>query len=513
MIHPNSNGLSRSAGLLLHVTSLPGPYGVGDMGGEAIELLDRMAVAGLSWWQTLPLNPPAYGNSPHQCWSAFAGNPLLISPDLLIADGLLRTSDLAGIERIEESDHVDFDAAVRTKDAILRAAFERFEPDDDYRRFCEEERAWLDDAALFRGLSDHYEGRPWTEWDDGLRTRERESMIRAVEILGDAVEFQRFCQYVFFRQHARLKSEAAARGIRLMGDLPIFVAHNSADVWSHQELFRLDEEGEPTVVAGVPPDYFSKTGQRWGNPLYRWDVMAENDFRWWRDRLRSGLRLYDALRIDHFRGFQAYWEIPAEAKTAQGGVWREGPGADFFEAIRADMPDAQIIAEDLGVITPEVEELRDRFEFPGMKVLQFGVGDPESPHLPHNFETPHCVVYTGTHDNDTALGWWKSLPKEGRSFMRAYTGKSSLGRTRKRDAVEELIRLAFSSIAQLAIIPVQDLLGLGSESRMNVPGASGKRNWTWRMQGDALTDDLLKETAALVSIFGRGVPHSGSDQD
>ncbi|MCB0711001.1 MAG: 4-alpha-glucanotransferase [Ignavibacteriae bacterium] len=496
--------LQRSAGILHHITSLPGPYGIGDMGPEAIRFLDFMVKGGMAWWQILPLNPPGYGASPYQSWSAFAGNPLLINPDQMIEDGFLRHSDLASLSRLESTDRVDFEQAREVKQSLLRKAFAGFVPDDAYRAFCQAESGWLDDAALYKALSNHYDGRPWTEWEKDVSRREPEALRKVVGILRNEVEFQRFSQYIFFLQHVRLKREANERGVGLIGDIPIFVAHDSADVWTHQHLFHLDEEGEPTVVAGVPPDYFSKTGQRWGNPLYRWDVMRESGYRWWINRLQMNLRLYDIVRIDHFRGFEAYWEIPAVEKTAVGGKWVEGPGADFFERALNELDQPQILAEDLGDITPEVEMLRDQFNLPGMKVLQFGIGDPSSTHLPHNFLSPHTVVYTGTHDNNTTLGWWKDLDKRGKRFLREYSGKSSLGRTRRRDVVEEMIRLALSSTASIAIIPMQDILGLDSDARMNVPGAKSDTNWSWRMGSESLDEKLAEEFAELLELFGRG---------
>lgn len=491
----------RSGGVLLHVTSLPGPYGIGDLGLEAFRFLDFLAESKVAWWQTLPLNPPAYGDSPYQCWSAFAGNPLLISPDLLIADGLLQTSDLEDLTLPEQSGRVDFPLVHQIKGEILRRAWRQFKPDDDFHNFCERESSWLADAALFKALSDHYEGRPWTQWDADVAGRDPVALEKVRAILKDEVQFQCFTQYLFARQHRRLRSEAAKRNVRLIGDLPIFVAHNSADVWSNQELFFLAANGEPDVVAGVPPDYFSKTGQRWGNPLYRWDVMAENNYAWWISRLRSALALYDAVRVDHFRGFESYWEIPADAKNAVKGRWVPGPGVDFFEVVEQELENPAILAEDLGIITPEVEALRDQFGFPGMKVLQFGFGDPASEHLPHNFTTQNCVVYTGTHDNNTTLGWWKSLSRQEKKFVREYVGKS-FGVGRASEVPEEMVRMAFASTAALSIVPMQDVLALGADARMNTPGAT-KGNWDWRMKEDALTPRITERLVSHAEVYGR----------
>ncbi len=498
-----SFSLTRSAGFLLHITSLPGPYGIGDLGPEATRFLNFISQAGGTWWQMLPLNPPGYGNSPYQPWSSFAGNPLLISPDRMIEDGYLRHSDLAHTTRLESLDRVDFAHAHHLKNDLLRKAFQRFTPDEEYLHFCEEEGSWLDDAVLFRALSEYYDGRPWTQWDGDIAGREPEALVRAAEILDEELSFHRFAQYLFFKQHALFRKDAAERGISLIGDIPIFVSHDSVDVWSHQELFYLDDEGEPTYVAGVPPDYFSKTGQRWGNPLYRWDVMKEQRFQSWIERLRMSLRLYDAVRIDHFRGFESYWEIPVDEKTAIEGRWRKGPGEDFFVTVMAELGSPPILAEDLGDITPAVEALRDQFGLPGMKVLQFGVGDPSSVHLPHNFGSSNTVVYTGTHDNNTTLGWWKNLAKKEKQFLRHYTGKASLGRTERREVVQEMIRLALASTGSLAIIPMQDVLGLGSEARMNVPGAKEQANWAWRMEQESFDGKLAEQIADALNLYGR----------
>lgn len=496
--------LSRSSGVLLHVTSLPGGFGIGDFGPEATRFLDFLTKAKQRWWQVLPLNPPGYGNSPYQCWSAFAGNPLLISPEMLAEDGLLSEPEIAEAKSAGFGDRVDFGAVASIKPHLIGLAFSRFRPDAGYRHFMEKEREWLDDAVLFAALSDRYEGRPWTEWDSPIARRDRNALDHAAKELKDSIEYHRFAQYIFFRQHALLRAQAKERGIGLIGDIPIFVAHDSADVWAHQELFSLDENGHPTVVAGVPPDYFSSTGQRWGNPLYRWDVLAERGYDWWLNRLQSALGLYDGVRIDHFRGFEAYWEIPASEETAVKGRWVPGPRSGFFEIVKRELDAPIILAEDLGVITAEVEELRDRFDFPGMKVLQFGVGDPESPHLPHNFATTNCVVYTGTHDNDTTLGWWNGLSKEGKKFMREYTGRSSLGRKSKSEAIDEMIRTAMASTAAIAIVPMQDLLCLGPESRMNVPGAATDANWSWRIPADGMRDDVAERMARMVGMYNRG---------
>jgi len=492
--------LKRSSGILLHPTSLPGPFGVGDLGPEAVRFLDALSESGQSLWQVLPLNPPGYSDSPYQCYSAFAGNPLLISPERLVEWKLLTPKMIADPPEFPHG-RVDYDAVGGYKNGLLKKAYKRFHEDESYAAFREENASWLDDYALFMALLEHHDGKPWNEWEPGLAHRDPEAMDGARNDLAERVGFYAFSQYLFYRQHGELKREAAERGIMLIGDIPIFVAHNSADVWGNQDLFFLEPDGRPNVVAGVPPDYFSRTGQRWGNPLYRWDVMARDGYAWWIHRLRMTLTLYDLVRIDHFRGFEAYWEIPASEETAVNGRWAPGPGAKFFRAVRSQLGDTAIIAEDLGVITPKVEALRDRFGLPGMKVLQFAFSDPSNVYLPHNYTTSNCVVYTGTHDNDTTLGWWNSLDREDRKFVQAYLGK------RVSEPSWEFIRLAFSTIARLAVVPLQDPLGLGSEARMNTPGTN-VANWAWRFDTGAFTGEIRSRLRELTRLYGR-LPEEG----
>ncbi len=491
----------RSSGILLHPTSLPGPYGIGDLGPEAIGLLDFLAASGQSLWQVLPLNPPGYSNSPYQCYSAFAGNPLLISPERLVRDGLLEQA-LPADAPLFPVGTVDFEAAVRFKTGLLRTAYDGWKPDRDYEAFVTASASWLEDYALFTALSESRDGRPWNEWEPELALRDPKALKKVGQELKDEVGYHRFVQYLFHRQHGELKREAAKRGIRLTGDIPIFVAHNSADVWAGRSLFHLDAEGSPTHVAGVPPDYFSETGQRWGNPLYRWDVMARDGYAWWIERLRTALTLYDIVRIDHFRGFEAYWEIPAAEETAINGRWVPGPGAGFFRAVRSALGEAPILAEDLGVITPKVEALRDMFGLPGMKIIQFAFSAPDNVYLPHNYTSPNCIVYTGTHDNDTTCGWWTGLPKRDRAFIQAYIGKRPV------DISWEMMRIAFGSIARMAVTPMQDLLSLGSEARMNTPGTSAA-NWGWRMKDGMLTEALRAKLWELTAVYGRLVGEKG----
>ncbi len=474
--------LPRSFGILLHPTSLPGPWVCGVLGREAREFLIWLAEAGARFWQVLPLGPTGFGDSPYQSFSAFAGNPYLIDPEDLFARGWL----LEEKPPVLPKNRVDYGLLYRWKWDLLRRAFwgfqKRGDPAErrDFTRFWEEEKRWLWDYARFMALKDRFGGRPWNEWPREFRLREPKALSTLEE--DENVLFHAWTQWVFFREWEELRNHAHSHGIRIIGDIPIFVAYDSADVWAHPELFELDEEGRPTVVAGVPPDYFSPTGQRWGNPLYRWPAHEEEDFRWWIARVRQALRLCDLLRIDHFRGFSAYWEIPAEEPTALHGRWVPAPGEKLFTRMRAELGELPILAEDLGVITPDVEELRDKFGFPGMRVLQFAFdGKPDNPHLPENFPAHgRVVVYPGTHDNDTALGWFRSLGKEEREGVLSYLRKAGIAVSGEAEIPWALITLAFLSRAKLAVIPVPDLLGLGSEARMNYPSRP-EGNWTWRL--------------------------------
>lgn len=492
----HDSSTSRSAGVLLHPTSLPGVYGIGDVGNHLLSFLDWAANAGLTVWQVLPLNPPGYGYSPYGCLSSFAGNPLLISPERLLHESLLEPPDVANLPQFPD-DRVEYDRVAELKFGLLRIALKRFTDRAAFDEFCNapEQRGWLDDYALFMSLKERAKGRPWWEWDAALLRREPAALNKARAELSEDIEFWRFTQFLFFRQWGDVREAARARGITIVGDLPIYVAWDSADVWAHRELFELDEAGHPTVVAGVPPDYFSVTGQRWGNPLYRWDALHATRYRWWIERVKTNLRFADVVRLDHFRGFSEYWEIPAAEETAIHGRWMPGPGSALFDAIRAELGDLPLIAEDLGFITEDVHELRRAIDVPGMKVLQFGFAQTDSPHLPHRFE-PRTVVYTGTHDNDTARGWFDTAPEPERELAADYLG---CGQT---DVAWGLIRAAFTSVAEVAIVPVQDILGLGSEARMNRPGAQHD-NWSWRLRPSALTREHAEKLRRLVEITGR----------
>jgi 4-alpha-glucanotransferase len=452
----------------------------------------------------LPLGPTGYGDSPYQSFSAFAGNPLLISPDVLVQEGLLTEDEVAAVPAFPE-DHVDFGPLIAWKDELLTRLTDTFDARaappqrEAFARFRESNREWLDDFALFMALKRAHGGAPWTEWSDDLRRRDPAALAASAHSLETEVEAQCLRQFHFFCQWELLAKAAHAAGIGLVGDVPIFVAHDSADVWSHPELFALEASGQPAFVAGVPPDYFSPTGQRWGNPLYRWESMRADGYSWWMRRLRAVLSMVDVVRLDHFRGFEAYWEIPASAPTAETGRWAPGPGADFLAAVRKDLGRLPIVAEDLGVITPAVKKLRMDFGLPGMKILQFAFdGHPEHEFLPHNYPA-QCVVYTGTHDNDTVVGWYESAPEEERDFCRRYQGRDGT------DIAWDLIRSAWASVAQWAIAPLQDLLSLGTQARMNYPSRE-QGNWGWRVRGDQLTTALANRLAEYNHIYGREKP-------
>jgi 4-alpha-glucanotransferase len=502
----------RTSGILLHPTSLPGRFGIGELGPEAIRFADFLAAAGQRLWQVLPLGPTGYGDSPYQCFSAFAGNPLLVSLDVLEAEGLLMPADLADTPAFPEHE-VDYGPVIDFKRSALGRAFARFRENADqierdaFQAFCQEQAAWLDDFALFMAVKAAHGGVSWTEWDREIAARRPEALERWRREKAGEIEATKFTQHRFFRQWGEVRRHCHARHTKIMGDVPIFVAHDSADVWAHPELFQLDDTGRPTAVAGVPPDYFSATGQLWGNPLYRWDEMARTGYSWWIDRFRSTLSLVDLVRLDHFRGFEAYWEIPASAPTAATGQWVKGPGAALFEALRSALGPLPIVAENLGVITPEVEALRERCGFPGMAILQFAFGgDPQgSTFIPHNYSRDR-VVYTGTHDNDTVVGWWTSGVGDStrtmeeveaeRDYARRYTHSDG------REIHWDFVRTLLGSVAELAIVPLQDVLGLGSEARMNVP-ARPSGNWRWRFTAGALTPEIRGRLREITEDYGR----------
>jgi 4-alpha-glucanotransferase len=495
--------MTRRAGILLHPTSLPGRFAVGDVGPGAERFLEWAAAAGQTLWQVLPLGPSGAGQSPYTAASAFAGNPVLISPERLVEDGLLEESDLAGAPA-GGGDAVDFGAAVPWKDALLRVAFERFRKRaggdlaDAFEAFrsAPEQRAWLADWTLYAALKRDLGERSWLDWEPDLSRRDPHALRLAGIGLEGEVRYQEFLQLLFFRQWERLRLRARDLGIAILGDVPIYVAMDSADVWSRPELFALDADRRPLEVAGVPPDYYSETGQLWGNPLYDWASMEREGFAWWIDRIRAVLRTCDLLRIDHFRAFAAYWAVPARDATALGGRWRPGPGRRLFEAVRRALGGLPILAEDLGMITQDVKDLLASVEVPGMKVLQFAFYGDDSEYLPHNHPV-RSAVYTGTHDNDTARGWYAGLTDEERRRVWDYLGNDG------REIEWALIRAAYSSVAETAVVPMQDVLGLGSEARMNTPAAPGG-NWRWRARDDAFRNDVAERLRRMAALAGRG---------
>ncbi|MEO8597497.1 MAG: 4-alpha-glucanotransferase [Candidatus Solibacter sp.] len=475
----------RASGMLLHATSLPSPYGIGDLGPGAYSWVDRLAETGQTWWQALPLGPTGYGDSPYQCLSSFAGNGLLISPEYLIEDGLLTADECRGIF---SSTEIDYHTVIPYKHRLLKLAWARFRAGERgdlvpaYEEFCQDRASWLEDYALFRALKTAHGGAPYYEWPHDLMTRVPSAIVRARYELADDIDEVRFAQFLLNRQAGKLKEYARSKGIRLIGDLPFFVAPDSSDVWANPELFLLDEHLRPRVVAGVPPDYFSTSGQLWGNPVYNWAALEATGYSWWIDRLRALLAHVDLVRLDHFRAFAAAWHIPAGAPTAKSGEWVPGPGAAFFNSVRDQLGVLPFIAEDLGVITPDVTSLRDRFQIPGTRVLQFAFDDnPENPHLPHHY-SHNLVAYPGTHDNAPTRQWFEELSEAGQQCLWDYVGRV---RGEPRNAAPELIRLAWLSPAALAIAPLQDLLNLGEDGRMNLPG-SAAGNWRWRATSNML---------------------------
>ena len=494
---------ARAAGLLLHPTSLPGPFGVGDLGPEASRFLEWAQEAGATLWQVLPLNPPGPGESPYGGLSAFAGNPLLISPERLAEEGLLPAEALASAPNFSEG-RLDAGRARRWKTTILRQAWDRFRTDRpralveafEAFRSSPEQSVWLPDWALFAALARRHEDAGWIHWPREVARREPAALEAAARELSEEIDRENFLQFLFDRQWDRLRRDARGLGISLVGDVPIYVSHHSADVWANRQLFALDAEGLPETVAGVPPDYFSRTGQLWGYPLYRWDRMAENGYAWWIARFAAILRRVDLVRVDHFRGFASFWEVPASARTAIEGRWVPGPGRAFFEALRQALGSLPLIAEDLGLITDDVRELLTATGIPGMKVLQFAFSEDDSPHAPHR-HVANEAVYTGTHDNDTARGWFAGLEAEQRQRALDYLGGDG------RQIEWDLIRAAYQSVADRAMVPLQDVLGLGSEGRMNTPALAGG-NWCWRARGADLTAERAARLRRLAELTGRG---------
>lgn len=490
----------RSSGILLHITSLPGQYGIGTMGKEAFRFVEFLVEAGQKCWQILPLGHTGYGDSPYQCFSAFAGNPLLIDPDKLVEDGLLNKTDLPA--NTFNKDEVDFGAVFSYKYPLLRKAYQAFMSSDNrfrhvqFENFCLRNQAWLEDYAFFMALKIQQDGKSWADWDHQITIREKGTINRYRIQLADDINFYRFIQFLFFQQWLELKAFANINGIRIIGDIPLYVAFDSADAWANPGLFDFDKDLNPITVAGVPPDYFSETGQLWGNPIYNWEKLEQDGFQWWIDRIKASFTLYDILRIDHFRGLAAYWAVPYGEKTAINGEWIEAPGRDMLAAVYNALGELPIIAEDLGVITPDVVALREEFGMPGMKILQFAFDSgEENEFIPHNYDK-NSVVYTGTHDNETTLGHFLASKPEDKQMMRDYF------RIDDNDPAWSYIRLAWSTVSAIAIAPLQDVLRLDSRGRMNFPGKPSGY-WKWRYSHDMLTSEHAGELMKLTNIFGR----------
>ncbi|MBN2221678.1 MAG: 4-alpha-glucanotransferase [Vallitaleaceae bacterium] len=500
----------RKSGVLLHPTSFPGPYGIGDLGSSAYKFIDFLAESGQTLWQVLPIGPTGYGDSPYQAFSSFAGQPLLISPDHLKELGLLSDEDI----EVKPWDPylVDYGPVIEYKIDLFKKAFDNFDQgsfdslDADFKKFNRDQKSWLTDYSLFMAVKDYHGGVMWTQWDKEIAFPTDDVKKKWTKKLAKGVKYYKFLQFLFFKEWFALKDYANSKGISIIGDIPIFVAFDSSDVWGSKELFYLDQEGHPVVVAGVPPDYFSETGQLWGNPLYDWEKHKEEGYKWWINRIHMNLKLVDVLRIDHFRGFEAYWAVPYGETTAINGEWRKGPFKDLFYALEAALgKDLPIIAEDLGVITPEVEDLRDSFHFPGMKILQFAFESiEENGFLPHNY-VPHSVCYSGTHDNDTSLGWYQKAAEISKDKVRRYLN------TDGNDICWDFIRACFSSVSEMAVVPLQDILSLDSRSRMNTPGIAAG-NWQWRYDANSLSSYIMDRLYQVSLLYGR-LPFKETEED
>ena len=488
----------RCSGILMHITSLPGPYGVGTMGKQAFRFVDFLEEAGQSIWQILPLNPTGYGDSPYQSCSTFAGNHYLIDLDLLVEEGLLTKKELDSIQWSRSQTKADFGLLYNNRLNVLKKAYARFEAQAELDDFCADNSSWLPDFALFMALKGRFGGKPWYQWDRALKFRDADAISAAREELAGEIRFFCFVQYLFYKQWNALRAYAHSKNIRIIGDVPIYVPYDSVEVWKDTDLFQLDEKLDPVSVAGCPPDAFSEDGQLWGNPLYRWDVMEADGFSWWIRRLAAAGELYDIVRMDHFRGLEAYWSIPYGDETAKGGKWITGPGMAFVDAVKKNLPELDMIAEDLGFLTQEVLDLRDASGYPGMKVLEFAFDSREpSDYLPHTYIS-NTVCYTGTHDNMTMRQWFETASEEAVEYATEY-----MNLTEKEGLVWGVIRTAFASVSDYCVIQMQDLLNLGAEARMNFPGTLSDSNWTWRANDDIMNKVLAKKLFAMTKLYGR----------
>lgn len=492
-------GLTRGAGLLLPISSLPSPYGIGTLGDEAYKFVDFLVDAGQSYWQVLPVGPTSYGDSPYQSFSAFAGNPYFIDLDYLVNDGLIEKSVIKKYDWISNIEYVEYSLIFESRFKVLRAAYEKSNHKDteEYKEFVKDNQYWIEDYSLYMACKFHFDNVEWQQWDEGIKLRKPEALESYKEELKDDIDFWKFCQFKFFEQWNKLREYANSKGISMIGDIPIYVAMDSADVWAHKELFELDEDVKPINVAGVPPDAFSEDGQLWGNPLYNWDAMEAADFEWWKQRMHSNSKLYDYIRIDHFIGVVNYYSIPAECTNAKKGEWRKGPGKKLTDAIDSAIGDAQIIAEDLGIVSQPVRDLLKETGYPGMKIIEFAFdGGPKNDHLPHNYN-PNSLVYGGTHDNETVAGYFGSKTTKELKYAMQY-----LGVTSKKDIPDAVLRTAYASVSAIAIFQVQDILGLGNEARMNTPSTLGD-NWKWRMTKGCLKKIYAKKLNKLAEFYSR----------
>jgi len=488
----------RKSGILMHITSLPSPYGVGTMGKTAYDFVDFLKKSGQSYWQILPLTPTGYGDSPYQSYSTFAGNHYLIDLDMLVEEGLLQQQEIANIEWFRNEQKVDYGLLYNNRLSVLRLAYDRFQGGEDFDNFCRSNSSWLSDFALYLALKDKTGGKAWFQWEEGLKRRNPDAMWQARQELKDSIRFYSFVQYLFHRQWVALRAYAHGKGISIIGDVPIYVPLDSVDVWSNPELFQLDENLAPTAVAGCPPDAFSEDGQLWGNPLYRWDLMKNDGYSWWLRRMAAAGQIYDVIRLDHFRGFESYWSVPYGDATARGGRWVKGPDLDFLNAIKEKLPHLQLIAEDLGFLTQEVLDMRDNSGFPGMKVLGFAFDSREpSEYLPHTY-IENTVCYTGTHDNMTTRQWFDTASDDAVAYAKEYMHLDD-----QEGLVWGTIRTAMSTVSRWCIVPMQDYLDLGAEGRMNFPGTMTDCNWTWRAKDGIMTDILAQRIHKLTKLYGR----------
>ena len=488
----------RASGILMHISSLPGPYGIGTMGKGAYQFVDFLEAAGQRYWQLLPLCPTGYGDSPYQSFSTFAGNHYLIDLERLVDEGLLTGEEVGAVTWCRSEEKVDYGALYENRCRVLRKAYARFTPDGEYRAFLEENRSWLPDYSLFMALKEAYPGGDWLAWPKELRLREPEALEKARKAYEKEMDFHCFLQYVFHRQWEALRAYAKGKGIGIIGDVPIYVPLDSADVWANFELFQLDEERRPSFVAGVPPDGFTADGQLWGNPLYDWEKLKDTGYDWWLRRLGAAAKMYDVVRLDHFRGFESYWAVPAQDETAKNGHWLPGPGWDFVKTLREKLPELSFIAEDLGYLTPEVKQLQKDSGYPGMKVLEFAFDSREpSDYLPHRY-TPNSVCYLGTHDNMTMQQWFDEAKEDDVAYAKEYMGLNM-----EEGYVWGMLRGGMSSVSETFVAQMQDYIGLGAQGRMNFPGTLSDANWTWRAKAGVFTPGLAAKIRAMTKLYGR----------